>query len=33
VLRESRQRVLELRPTQIIPGHGPAFVPTDATPV
>lgn len=33
VLRASRQRVLALAPTLIIPGHGPAFVPGDTTPV
>ncbi|HUV47715.1 MAG TPA: MBL fold metallo-hydrolase [Actinomycetes bacterium] len=33
VLRASRQRILALQPVQIIPGHGPAFVPDDATPV
>lgn len=33
VLRESRQRVLGLNPARIIPGHGPAFVPGDTTPV
>lgn len=33
VLRASRQRVLALKPSQIIPGHGPAFAPSDATPV
>ena len=32
VLRASRQRVLALNPTQIVPGHGPAFVPGDSTP-
>jgi glyoxylase-like metal-dependent hydrolase (beta-lactamase superfamily II) len=33
VLRASRQRVLELQPTLIIPGHGPAFAPDASTPV
>ncbi len=33
VLRASRQRILALSPAQIIPGHGPAFVPGDTTPV
>jgi glyoxylase-like metal-dependent hydrolase (beta-lactamase superfamily II) len=33
VLRESRLRVLGLRPVQIIPGHGPAFEPSDTTPI
>ncbi|MCZ3388304.1 MAG: MBL fold metallo-hydrolase [Actinomycetia bacterium] len=33
VLRVSRQRILALSPSQIIPGHGPAFVPGDTTPV
>ena len=33
VLRISRQRILALSPAQIIPGHGPAFVPSDTTPV
>ncbi|HUV49297.1 MAG TPA: MBL fold metallo-hydrolase [Actinomycetes bacterium] len=33
VLRASRQRILALKPAQIIPGHGPAFVPDDSTPV
>ncbi len=33
VLRASRQRILALKPAQIIPGHGPAFVPGDSTPV
>lgn len=28
-LEESRRMVLELRPTLIIPGHGPAFAPGD----
>ena len=33
VLRVSRERILALSPAQIIPGHGPAFVPGDTTPV
>lgn len=33
VLRASRERVLALRPAQIIPGHGPAFVPDASTPL
>ncbi len=33
VLRASRQRVLALRPTLVIPGHGPAFAPDASTPV
>lgn len=33
VLRRSRQRILALTPVQIIPGHGPAFVPNETTPV
>lgn len=33
VLRRSRQRILALAPVQIIPGHGPAFVPNETTPV
>lgn len=33
VLRVSRQRILALHPTQIIPGHGPAFVPNSSTPI
>ncbi len=32
VLRASRLRVLALEPVLIIPGHGPAFVPSDSTP-
>src|SRR6478736_2706545 len=33
VLRESRQRVLALRPVNVIPGHGPSFTPDDTTPL
>jgi glyoxylase-like metal-dependent hydrolase (beta-lactamase superfamily II) len=33
LLRRSRQRVLELEPVQVIPGHGPAFTPTASTPL
>jgi glyoxylase-like metal-dependent hydrolase (beta-lactamase superfamily II) len=33
VLRSSRERVLALNPVQIVPGHGPAFVPGATTPV
>ena len=33
VLRESRERVLALKPVRIIPGHGPAFTPGDTTPL
>ena len=33
VLRASRQRILALKPSQIIPGHGPAFAPDHSTPV
>ena len=33
VLRASRERVLALHPTRIVPGHGPAFVPGDTTPL
>ena len=33
VLRASRQRILSLGPTRIVPGHGPAFAPGADTPV
>jgi hypothetical protein len=33
LLRRSRQRVLDLEPVQVIPGHGPAFTPDASTPV
>jgi glyoxylase-like metal-dependent hydrolase (beta-lactamase superfamily II) len=33
VLAASRQRVLALKPTLVIPGHGPAFTPDASTPV
>jgi len=33
VLRASRQRVLGLGPTLVVPGHGAAFVPGAATPL
>jgi glyoxylase-like metal-dependent hydrolase (beta-lactamase superfamily II) len=32
VLHASRERLLGLEPVRIVPGHGPAFVPDDATP-
>jgi glyoxylase-like metal-dependent hydrolase (beta-lactamase superfamily II) len=32
-LRASRQRVLDLSPTLIVPGHGAPFAPSDSTPV
>lgn len=32
VLRASRVAVLDLSPRLVVPGHGPAFVPTAATP-
>jgi glyoxylase-like metal-dependent hydrolase (beta-lactamase superfamily II) len=32
VLTESRNAVLDLAPVRIIPGHGPAFAPSDQTP-
>ena len=32
VLRSSRQRVLSLEPTLIVPGHGAPFVPHEGTP-
>lgn len=32
VLSASRQRILELSPALVIPGHGPAFVPDETTP-
>lgn len=32
-LRASRERVLEMAPALVVPGHGPAFVPGDATPL
>ncbi len=32
-LAASRQRILDLRPVQIIPGHGTAFTPDASTPV
>lgn len=31
-LRASRERVLAMAPALVVPGHGPAFVPGDATP-
>jgi glyoxylase-like metal-dependent hydrolase (beta-lactamase superfamily II) len=31
-LRASRERILALDPSLVVPGHGPAFAPTDATP-
>ncbi len=33
VLAASRQRVLDLQPSLVVPGHGPAFVPDASTPV
>ncbi len=32
VLRSSRERILALEPTLIVPGHGAGFVPSDGTP-
>jgi len=31
-LRVARERMLALNPVQIVPGHGPAFVPSPSTP-
>jgi glyoxylase-like metal-dependent hydrolase (beta-lactamase superfamily II) len=33
LLRASRERVLSLRPTLIVPGHGEPFAPTATTPL
>jgi glyoxylase-like metal-dependent hydrolase (beta-lactamase superfamily II) len=32
LLSESRQNLLDLQPVQVVPGHGPAFVPDATTP-
>ena len=32
-LAVSRRRILDLQPSLIVPGHGPAFAPSATTPV
>jgi glyoxylase-like metal-dependent hydrolase (beta-lactamase superfamily II) len=32
-LAASRRRILDLDPRRIVPGHGPAFLPAESTPI